>query len=581
VTVVRDAGHCLICNQNTAVMKEYNMRWHFETMHRDKYDAYKGKIREEKVKQLKSAFCKQRSFFASINQSNKDSVRASFVISGMIAKSSRPFTEGLFIKECLVKASEILCPGKQKLFEGISLSPNTVASRVTDLAANIEKQLIATAKDFESYSIALDESTDVSDTAQCAVFIRGVDCNLNITEELLELLPLKGTTTGHDIFQALEKCIEKHGLPWDRLVCLATDGAPAMRSSNAGVVGLVKNKLNSLDSKRIVFASVHCIIHQEALCSKSLQMKEVMDVVVKTVNFIRSRGLNHRQFQSFLTDMDSEYGELLYHTEVRWMSRGNVLKRFYALRNEIDLFMKMKNRAVPMLADSTFQCNLAFLSDITHHLNELNLKLQGKKQIITQMYHHVKSFKVKLRLWMKQLGEGNLAHFSTLKSLGKVEAECLKEYTDLLSDLLQQFDVRFADFELLEPHFRLFSMPFSVEIENVAEEIQMELVELQCDTVLKQKYAEVEILEFYTFLSRERFPKLLSAAARIIAMFGSTYVCEQFFSSMKVNKTVLRSRLTDEHLQATLRLASADKLKPNIEVLVDEKRCQLSSQSKK
>ena len=196
------------------------------------------------------------------------------------------------------------------------------------------------------------------------------------------------------------------------------------------------------------------------------------------------------------------------------------------------------------------------------------------------MYDHVKSFKVKLRLWIKQLGKGNLAHFSTLKSLGKVEAECLKEYINLLSNLLQQFDVRFADFEVLEPQFRLFSMPFAVEIDTVAEELQMELVELQCDTVLKQKYAEVEIPEFYTFLSRERFPKLLSAAVRIIAMFGSTYVCEQFFSSMKVNKTVLRSRLTDEHLQATLRLVSADKLKPKIEVLVDEKRCQLSSQNK-
>ena len=281
-------------------------------------------------------------------------------------------------------------------------------------------------------------------------------------------------------------------------------------------------------------------------------MKEVMDVIVKTVNFIRSRGLNHKQFKSFLADMDSEYGEPLYHTEVRWLSRGNVLKRFFALRNEIASFMKMKNMAVPLLADATFQCNLAFLSDITHHLNKLNLKLQGKKQIITQMYDHVKLFKVKLRLWIKQLGKGNLAHFSTLKSLRKVEAECLKEYTNLLSNLLQQFDVRFADFEVLEPQFRLFSMPFAVKIDTVAEELQMELVELQCDTVLKQKYAEVEIPEFYTFLSRERFPKLLSAAARIIAMFGSTYVCEQFFSSMKVNKTVLRSRLTDEHLQATL-----------------------------
>ena len=95
-----------------------------------------------------------------------------------------------------------------------------------------------------------------------------------------------------------------------------------------------------------------------------------------------------------------------------------------------------------------------------------------------------------------------------------------------------------------------------------------------------QKYAEVEIPEFNTFLPRERFPKLLSVAARIIAIFGSTYVCEQFFSSMKLRKTVLRSHLTDEDLQATLRLVSADKLKPNMEVLVDKKRCQLSSQDK-
>ena len=120
---------------------------HCETMHRDKYDAYKRKVREEKVKQLKAAFWKQRSFLASINQSNEDSVRASFVISEIIAQSSRLFTDGLFIKECLVKANDILYPDKKKLFEGISLTLNTVASMVTDLAANVEKQLVATAKD--------------------------------------------------------------------------------------------------------------------------------------------------------------------------------------------------------------------------------------------------------------------------------------------------------------------------------------------------------------------------------------------------------------------------------------------------
>ena len=102
-------------------------------------------------------------------------------------------------------------------------------------------------------------------------------------------------------------------------------------------------------------------------------MKEVMDVVDKTINFIRSRGLNHRQFTSFLADIDSEYGELLHHTAVTWLSRGNVFKRFFALRDEIASFMKMQNKSVPLLIDSTFHCNLAFLRDITDHLKVLNL----------------------------------------------------------------------------------------------------------------------------------------------------------------------------------------------------------------
>ncbi|CAM4655323.1 unnamed protein product [Lepidochelys kempii] len=106
----------------------------------------------------------------------------------------------------------------------------------------------------------------------------------------------------------------------------------------------------------------------------------------------------------------------------------------------------------------------------------------------------------------------------------------------------------------------------------------MEFVELQCDTILKQKYIDVEISEFYGFLSQERFPMLFSASARVMAMFGSTYICEQFFSSMKINKSVLRSRLTDEHLQATLRFVLSQDIKPNIDALVDAKRSQLSGQ---
>ena len=152
------------------------------------------------------------------------------------------------------------------------------------------------------------------------------------------------------MFNELEMCIERVWLDWSKLVAVATDGAPAMCSERVGLVGLLKNKVKKLGE---YISAIHCIIHQEALCGKKIQMKNVMDAVVKTVNFIRARALNHRQFTSLLSSMESEYGELLYHTEVRWLSRGNVLKRFFALREEIGLFIAMKemiflNSVIPL-----------------------------------------------------------------------------------------------------------------------------------------------------------------------------------------------------------------------------------------
>ena len=52
-----------------------------------------------------------------------------------------------------------------------------------------------------------------------------------------------------------------------------------------------------------------------------------MQIVMKTVNYIRAKGLNHRKFQEFLKSMDADYENIIYFTEVRWLSRGNLLKK--------------------------------------------------------------------------------------------------------------------------------------------------------------------------------------------------------------------------------------------------------------
>lgn len=66
----------------------------------------------------------------------------------------------------------------------------------------------------------------------------------------------------------------------------------------------------------------------------------------------QERGLNSRQFKELLKKLESEYGDLVYYCEVRWLSRGNMLKRFYELRDEVKQFMETKGKPVTELSDS-------------------------------------------------------------------------------------------------------------------------------------------------------------------------------------------------------------------------------------
>ena len=151
----------------------------------------------------------------------------------------------------------------------------------------------------------------------------------------------------------------------------------AMSRTGIGIAGLLKSALKKKNISDDI-AIFHCIIHQQNLCAKSLKFKHFLSPVIKAVNFIRARGLNNRQFQKFLNDLDTEHQNLTYFSEVRWLSKGSTLRRFYELRKEVALFLKNKRRLMAEMEDESWLCDLVFLVDITTRMNELNTKLQRK-----------------------------------------------------------------------------------------------------------------------------------------------------------------------------------------------------------
>ncbi|CAL1577252.1 unnamed protein product [Knipowitschia caucasica] len=175
-----------------------------------------------------------------------------------------------------------------------------------------------------------------------------------------------------------------------------------MTGAHKGFVVLLQK---SLDRQLLTF---HCILHQEALCAQTFppECTEVMILVIQIVNKIMAKGLNHRQFRSLLDEVDSTYSDLMLHNRVRWLSRGEVLKRFAACLGEVKTFMSSKGLTFPELEQPEWLEKQHFMVDMTANLNMLNTTLQGRGGTALHMLEEVLAFERKLTVLARDLQGG-------------------------------------------------------------------------------------------------------------------------------------------------------------------------------
>uniref|UniRef100_A0A3B4FC09 DUF4371 domain-containing protein n=1 Tax=Pundamilia nyererei TaxID=303518 RepID=A0A3B4FC09_9CICH len=239
---------CLISGANVAVIKEFNLRRHYETKRQDKLKNLNAEQKLQKVEELK----KNLTFHEAV-------VKASFIVAE--AKSARPFTT---LKCCMMKVCDVLSPVKTQILANVSLGRNTIADRVCEMATDLRTQLCERSKTFIAYSLAVDESTDMMGIAH----------------------------------------VTDMKLPWDKLVGLTTDGALVLCGEKKWTINSI-----SLTSS-----------YTRKCCGKVLKMEHVMITVMQT---------------SFMWEIDSEFADIPYHTEVRWLSWGKVLNRVFELSKKI------------------------------------------------------------------------------------------------------------------------------------------------------------------------------------------------------------------------------------------------------
>ncbi|XP_070402531.1 general transcription factor II-I repeat domain-containing protein 2-like [Nothobranchius furzeri] len=486
-----------------ATAKRHNVERHFSTCHKSYNASYppSSALWKEKACELKAALGKQQSLFKKPVEKSQKTTEASFRATHFLIKNKKTFSDGEVFKEAMMIIAKTVFKDEKNGTNVISTLSNV------QLGAKQLEQDVATCKWF---SIQCDESVDCSSSAQLMVFIRMVFDDFSTKEELLTLLPLQTTTRGVDIYNAVKSFLMEKKVPLEKLV--------SMIGRHTGFIAPCKG-----DTDFPTFLHYHCIIYQQAICSKVTGFEHVMTPVVKIINSIHSKAKQHRIFKLLLEELSAEYGDLLLHTEIRWLSRGRVLQRFFlSLLCEIKKFMQSKGEDISLLEDTEWILDLAFLTDITGKLNHLNCELQGKGKTVADMISAVNAFKAKMNIFSVHLQKKRVLHFPYVQSVMNDHASAsetfdkvVDKYPEVINRLGQEFENRFRDFDQLEP----------------------------CVSFISQ------------YFCAKKYKGVCTAAMKVACMFGSTYLCESAFSDMNFIKSKHRTRLTDAHLHDSVRVA--------------------------
>ena len=357
---------CLVCGEELSneAMLPSKLTRHFSTKHKH----LSGKS-VDYFKRLLDSLQKQRTTFVKKFKISDRAQKASYLVAEIIAKDMKPHTiaETLIRPACAAIVRTMLGTEAEEEIKKVPLSDDTISRRIVDMSDNIAKKVSLKIKEAGMYALQVDETTDIGGKAQLLVYSRFIE-DEKIIEQFLCCKELPKHTTGSDMFNVLNEYLESINLPWVSCVGICTDGAPSMTGCLKGFVTRAKKQNPNI-------ISTHCFIHREALVAKTVgkELEHVLNRTVAMVNYIKSKPLKSRLFAALCEEMGSEHVNLLLHTEVRWLSKGRVLSRFWELRKEVQTFFESENieQFFDLLQDHVWCAKLAYLTNIFEYLNKI------------------------------------------------------------------------------------------------------------------------------------------------------------------------------------------------------------------
>ncbi|XP_039309107.1 protein ZBED8-like [Solenopsis invicta] len=510
---------CLLCQKtfSNEAMKPSRLQDHLNKMSSDKKD--KDVTYFQDLEKKYTAQPTVSKLFSAASKQDDDGLRASYNISLLIAQKGKPHTIGeeLILPAIKEVITTVLHKPATDIIRKIPLSNSSVQRRIDEMAENIEESLCDYLKT-NQFSIQLDESTLPTNEALLLAYVRFIQ-DEKISQELLFARNLETDTKGETIFNTLEKFCDEKKIPLKNIISAATDGAPAMAGRHKGFIAYLKNKVPDV-------LAVHCVIHRQHLVARNLSERLF-------------QSLQH-VIKALCVANDEDFNRLLFHTEVRWLSRGTCLTRFYNLFDSVIEFLENKDTE---LRDNiiTSKNDIAYLTDLYKLFNDINLQLQGNDLNLIKTKNVVAAFVAKLLLYVKNIGRHEFHNFPNLAA-ASFNNDDLLVYCQQLENLHSDFKDRFQDILKLEiPDWVLD--PFSNVNTAGSSHLEEELIELTTNEEIKIKFKNGYQDFWLQKPIPQLYPGLWSIVQKFLIAFSSSYLCERGFSTVATLLTKKRNRL--------------------------------------
>ncbi|XP_066964307.1 zinc finger BED domain-containing protein 5-like [Macrobrachium rosenbergii] len=268
-------------------------------------------------------------------------------------------------------------------------------------------------------------------------------------------------------------------------------------------------------------------------------MRDVLNVAIKVVNFIKAGALNSRLFTLLCKDMESEHEALLFHTNVQSLSKGNMLGQLYELCEEVAIFPDLQHKTDlhDKFMSEGFPLSLAYLVDMFEALNAVSLKLQGKTSSTSCTTISFERSSPNSNLWKSRVQNGNTACFSNLVSAlsnKHLEPEFKKRIITHLTDLKAEFIRYFPDIDEKHETWKFTGNPFHCDVADISEEVQEEFLELEFNSTAEEDFKELILRRSGSSIFC--LPSDLTSGSSILTMFDPRIFMKRRFPYSSLSK---------------------------------------------